>query len=194
MDSDARMAEDDREIYIYKQWYDQDYERFEFPPKTQLMEEKLSLHKLCLSDWNEARRNSQDHRAAWVPGWPSSLQFSYQACHSISSGAKCIYFYPEAFTLDIQLSSPVKHSQKEPMDGDLNPESYKKYIKLRQRQRPGHSWAILNWPHKTSSVSRVMASPMRETSSSDRFYRLAEASALPGGSRLCQKIVPTMEL
>lgn len=113
MDSDARMAEDDRKIYIYKQWYDQDYERFEFPPKTQLMEEKLSLHKLCLSDWNEARRNSQDHRAAWAPGWPSSLQFSYQACHSISSGSKCIYFYPEAFTLDIQLSSPVKHSQKE---------------------------------------------------------------------------------
>lgn len=40
--------------------------------------------------------------------------------------------------LDMQLSSPVKHSQKEPMDEDLNPESYKKYIRLRQRQRPGH--------------------------------------------------------
>lgn len=40
MDSDALMAEDDRETYIHKQWYDQDYERFEFPPKTQLMEEK----------------------------------------------------------------------------------------------------------------------------------------------------------
>lgn len=40
MDSDALMAEDDRETYIYKQWYEQDYERFDSPPKTQLMEEK----------------------------------------------------------------------------------------------------------------------------------------------------------
>lgn len=38
-----------------------------------------------------------------------------------------VYLLPKAFTLNIKLSSPVKHPQKEPINEDLNPEHYQKY-------------------------------------------------------------------
>lgn len=39
MDPEAMIAEDDGKTYFYQLWYDQDYARFESPPKTQPTEE-----------------------------------------------------------------------------------------------------------------------------------------------------------
>lgn len=39
MDPEALMAEDDGKTYFYQLWYDQDYARFESPPKTQPTED-----------------------------------------------------------------------------------------------------------------------------------------------------------
>lgn len=39
MDPEALMAEDNGKTYFYQLWYDQDYARFESPPKTQPTED-----------------------------------------------------------------------------------------------------------------------------------------------------------
>ena len=39
VDPEALMSEDDGKTYFYQLWYDQDYARFESPPKTQPTED-----------------------------------------------------------------------------------------------------------------------------------------------------------
>lgn len=39
MDPEALKAEDDGKTYFYQLWYDQDYARFESPPKTRATED-----------------------------------------------------------------------------------------------------------------------------------------------------------
>ncbi|KAB0396789.1 hypothetical protein E2I00_000148, partial [Balaenoptera physalus] len=121
MDSEALMAEDDGKSYLYQLWYDQNDARFESPPKTQPTEEK---YKLCTSyvHLTGMRITEQledlDGRVLYSSATKNGIQYR------VGDG---VYLLPKAFTLDIKLSSPIKHPQKEPINEDLNPEHYQKY-------------------------------------------------------------------
>uniref|UniRef100_A0A452QSK7 DNA (cytosine-5)-methyltransferase 1 n=1 Tax=Ursus americanus TaxID=9643 RepID=A0A452QSK7_URSAM len=126
MDPEALMAEDDGKTYFYQLWYDQDYARFESPPKTQPTEE----NKFCVSCARLAEMRQKeiprvleqiedlDTRVLYSSATKNGVQYR------VGDG---VYLLPEAFTFNIKLSSPVKRPRKEPVDEDLYPEHYRKY-------------------------------------------------------------------
>ncbi|XP_051011932.1 LOW QUALITY PROTEIN: DNA (cytosine-5)-methyltransferase 1 [Acomys russatus] len=121
-------AEDDGKTYFYQLWYNQDYARFESPPKTQPTED--NKHKFCLSC---IRLGELRHKEM-----PKVLEQLDEAdgrirCSSITKNGvvyrlgDSVYLPPEAFTFNIKLASPMKRSKKEPVNEDLYPEHYRKY-------------------------------------------------------------------
>ncbi|KAF6093387.1 DNA methyltransferase 1 [Phyllostomus discolor] len=128
MDPEALMAEDNGKTYFYQLWYDQDYARFESPPKTQPTED--NKYKFCASCARLAEMRQKeiprvmeqlediDGRLFYSSASKDGIQYR------VGDG---VYLLPEAFTFNIKLSSPVKRPRKEPVDEDLYPEHYRKY-------------------------------------------------------------------
>ncbi|XP_055457303.1 DNA (cytosine-5)-methyltransferase 1 [Psammomys obesus] len=121
-------AEDDGKTYFYQLWYNQDYARFESPPKTQPTED--NKHKFCLSCiyLGELRQKEMPKVLEQLEEVDGRLY-----CSSITKNGvvyrlgDSVYLPPEAFTFNIKLASPLKRSKKEPVNEDLYPEHYRKY-------------------------------------------------------------------
>ncbi|KAK7800480.1 hypothetical protein U0070_024260, partial [Myodes glareolus] len=121
-------AEDDGKTYFYQLWYNQDYARFESPPKTQPTED--NKHKFCLSciRLGELRQKEMPKVLEQLDEVDGRLY-----CSSITKNGvvyrvgDSVYLPPEAFTFNIKLASPLKRSKKEPVDENLYPEHYRKY-------------------------------------------------------------------
>uniref|UniRef100_A0A4X1UZS0 DNA (cytosine-5)-methyltransferase n=1 Tax=Sus scrofa TaxID=9823 RepID=A0A4X1UZS0_PIG len=128
MDPEALMSKDDGKTYFYQLWYDQEYARFESPPKTQPTED--NKFKFCVSCARLAEMRQKevprvmeqledlDGRVLYSSATKNGIQYR------VGDG---VYLPPEAFTFNIKLSSPVKRPRKEPVDEDLYPEHYRKY-------------------------------------------------------------------
>ncbi|CAO2635941.1 DNA (cytosine-5)-methyltransferase 1 [Lemmus lemmus] len=121
-------AEDDGKTYFYQLWYNQDYARFESPPKTQPTED--NKHKFCLSciRLGELRQKEMPKVLEQLDEVDGRLY-----CGSVTKNGvvyrlgDSVYLPPEAFTFNIKLASPLKRSKKEPVDETLYPEHYRKY-------------------------------------------------------------------
>lgn len=128
VDPEALMSEDDGKTYFYQLWYDQDYARFESPPKTQPTED--NKYKFCASCARLAEMRQKE-----IPRVVEQLQdLEGRVLYSLATknGVQYrvgdgVYLPPEAFTFNIKLSSPVKRPRKEPVDEALYPEHYRKY-------------------------------------------------------------------
>ncbi|XP_027811054.2 DNA (cytosine-5)-methyltransferase 1 isoform X1 [Marmota flaviventris] len=119
---------DDGKTYFYQFWYDQDYARFESPPKTQPTED--NKFKFCASCARlaEMRQKEIPRALEQLVDLDSKILYSSATkngiLYRVGDG---VYLLPEAFTFNIKLSSPVKRPKKEPVDEDLYPEHYRKY-------------------------------------------------------------------
>lgn len=128
MDPEALITEDDGKTYFYQLWYDQDYARFESPPKTQPTEDnkyKFCVSCACLAELRQKeiprvleQLEDLDNQVLYSSATKNGIQYR------VGDG---VYLLPEAFTFNIKLSSPVKRPRKEPVDEDLYPEHYRKY-------------------------------------------------------------------
>ncbi|XP_077833397.1 DNA (cytosine-5)-methyltransferase 1 isoform X3 [Macaca mulatta] len=128
MDPESLLEGDDGKTYFYQLWYDQDYARFESPPKTQPTED--NKFKFCASCARLAEMRQKeiprvleqledlDSRVLYYSATKNGIPYR------VGDG---VYLPPEAFTFNIKLSSPVKRPRKEPVDEDLYPEHYRKY-------------------------------------------------------------------
>ncbi|XP_035299384.1 DNA (cytosine-5)-methyltransferase 1 isoform X5 [Cricetulus griseus] len=121
-------AEDDGKTYFYQLWYNQDYARFESPPKTQPTQD--NKHKFCLSciRLGELRHKEMPKVLEQLDEVDGRLY-----CSSITKNGvvyrigDSVYLPPEAFTFNLKLASPLKRTKKEPVDENLYPEHYRKY-------------------------------------------------------------------
>uniref|UniRef100_A0A287CVP0 DNA (cytosine-5)-methyltransferase n=1 Tax=Ictidomys tridecemlineatus TaxID=43179 RepID=A0A287CVP0_ICTTR len=119
---------DDGKTYFYQFWYDQDYARFESPPKTQPTED--NKFKFCASCARLAEMRQKEIPRALEQLVDLESKILYNSAtkngilYRVGDG---VYLLPEAFTFNIKLSSPVKRPKKEPVDEDLYPEHYRKY-------------------------------------------------------------------
>ncbi|XP_047387721.1 DNA (cytosine-5)-methyltransferase 1 isoform X2 [Sciurus carolinensis] len=119
---------DDGKTYFYQFWYDQDYARFESPPKTQPTED--NKFKFCASCARLAEMRQKEIPRALEQLDDLDGRVLYSSAtkngilYRVGDG---VYLLPEAFTFNIKLSSPVKRPRKEPVDEDLYPEHYRKY-------------------------------------------------------------------
>ncbi|XP_048198152.1 DNA (cytosine-5)-methyltransferase 1 isoform X2 [Perognathus longimembris pacificus] len=118
----------DGKTYFYQLWYDQDYARFESPPKMQPTED--NKHKFCVScaRMAEMRQKEIPRVLEQVDEVDNRIFYSSATKNSVVYRVgDGVYLPPEAFTFNIKLSSPVKRPKKEPVDELLYPEHYRKY-------------------------------------------------------------------
>ncbi|XP_056678753.1 DNA (cytosine-5)-methyltransferase 1-like [Monodelphis domestica] len=140
LDMELKMVEDDGRTYFYQMWYDQDYARFESPPKIQSTEE--NKYKFCISCARLAEMRQKeipkvtepleelDHKVLYGLAMKNGVQYR------TGDG---VFFLPEAFGFNIKLCSPTKRSKKESVDEELYPEYYRKhseYIKGSNQNAP----------------------------------------------------------
>uniref|UniRef100_F7GG75 DNA (cytosine-5)-methyltransferase n=1 Tax=Monodelphis domestica TaxID=13616 RepID=F7GG75_MONDO len=128
LDMEIKMVEDDGRTYFYQMWYDQDYARFESPPKIQSTEE--NKYKFCISCARLAEMRQKeipkvtepleelDHKVLYGLAMKNGVQYR------TGDG---VFFLPEAFGFNMKLCSPTKRSKKESVDEELYPEHYRKY-------------------------------------------------------------------
>ncbi|XP_019064640.1 DNA (cytosine-5)-methyltransferase 1 [Fukomys damarensis] len=118
----------DGKTYFYQLWYDQDYARFESPPKMQPTED--NKYKFCASCARlaEMRQKEMPRVLEQLEDLDSRVLYSSATkngvLYRVGDG---VYLPPEAFTFNIKLSSPMKRPRKEPVDEELYPEHYRKY-------------------------------------------------------------------
>ncbi|KAM5238057.1 DNA (cytosine-5)-methyltransferase 1 [Ctenodactylus gundi] len=120
--------DDDGKTYFYQLWYDQDYARFESPPKTQPTDD--NKYKFCASCARlaEMRLKEVPRVLEQLDDRDGRVLYSAAAkngvVYRVGDG---VYLPPEAFTFNIRLCSPGKRPRKEPVDEELYPEHYRKY-------------------------------------------------------------------
>ncbi|KAM4889230.1 DNA (cytosine-5)-methyltransferase 1 [Thomomys bottae] len=118
----------DGKTYFYQLWYDQDYARFESPPKMQPSED--NKHKFCVSCARMAEMRQKEIPRVLEQVDELDHKFFYSSAtkngvvYRVGDG---VYLPPEAFPFNIKLSSPVKRPKKEPVNEQLYPEHYRKY-------------------------------------------------------------------
>ncbi|XP_012889489.1 PREDICTED: DNA (cytosine-5)-methyltransferase 1 isoform X1 [Dipodomys ordii] len=118
----------DGKTYFYQLWYDQDYARFESPPKMQPTED--NKHKFCVSCARLAEMRQKEIPRVLEQVDELDNRFFYSSAtkngvvYRVGDG---VYLPPEAFAFNIKLSSPVKRPKKEPVNEHLYPEHYRKY-------------------------------------------------------------------
>lgn len=129
MDPESMLAgDDDGKTYFYQLWYDQDYARFESPPKTQPTED--NKYKFCASCARLAEMRQKEIPRVLEQLEDLDTRVLYSSAtkngvlYRVGDG---VYLPPEAFTFNIKPSSPVKRSRKEAVDEELYPEHYRKY-------------------------------------------------------------------
>ncbi|XP_059552850.1 DNA (cytosine-5)-methyltransferase 1 isoform X4 [Myotis daubentonii] len=128
MDPETLMEEDNGKTYFYQLWYDQDYARFESPPKTEPTED--NKYKFCASCAHlvEMKQKEIPRALELLEDLEDRVFYSSASKDGIQYRVgDGVYLLPEAFTFNIKLSSPVKRPRKEPVNEDLYPEHYRKY-------------------------------------------------------------------
>nr|KAF6297485.1 DNA methyltransferase 1 [Pipistrellus kuhlii] len=128
MDPETLMEEDNGKTYFYQLWYDQDYARFESPPKTEPTED--NKYKFCASCAHlvEMKQKEIPRVLELLEDLEDRVFYSSASKDGIQYRVgDGVYLLPEAFTFNIKLSSPMKRPRKEPVNEELYPEHYRKY-------------------------------------------------------------------
>ncbi|PKU28515.1 hypothetical protein llap_21181 [Limosa lapponica baueri] len=111
LDMEIKMVEDDGRTYFYQMWYDQEYARFESPPKTQPTED--NKYKFCMSC---TRLDEVRHKE--IPKVAEPLE---------EGDGKMFYAMATKNGVHMKPASPAKRPKKEAVDEELHPEHYRKY-------------------------------------------------------------------
>ncbi|XP_023572897.1 DNA (cytosine-5)-methyltransferase 1 isoform X2 [Octodon degus] len=128
LDPEAMLPVVPKKTYFYQLWYDQDYARFESPPKVEPTED--NKYKFCASCAHlaELRQKELPRVLDQLEDLDGRVLYSSATkngvLYRVGDG---VYLPPEAFAFNIRLSSPLKRPRKEPVDEELYPEHYRKY-------------------------------------------------------------------
>uniref|UniRef100_A0A6J0V8B4 DNA (cytosine-5)-methyltransferase n=1 Tax=Pogona vitticeps TaxID=103695 RepID=A0A6J0V8B4_9SAUR len=140
LDVEIKMVEDDGRTYFYQMWYDQEYARFETPPKTQPTED--NKHKFCMSCTRLDEVRQKEIPKVIEPQEESEGKMFYGMAmkngvqYRVGDG---VFLLPEAFPFSLRLASPIKRQKKEAVNEELYPEHYRKssdYIKGSNQDAP----------------------------------------------------------
>ncbi|XP_060107963.1 DNA (cytosine-5)-methyltransferase 1 [Heteronotia binoei] len=128
LDMEIKLVEDDGRTYFYQMWYDQEYARFETPPKTQPSED--NKYKFCMSCTRLDEVRQKEIPKVLEPQEEAEGKMYYGVAtkngvqYRVGDG---VFLLPEAFSFSLRLASPVKRQKKEAVDEELHPEHYRKY-------------------------------------------------------------------
>ncbi|XP_054859328.1 DNA (cytosine-5)-methyltransferase 1 isoform X2 [Eublepharis macularius] len=128
LDMEIKMVEDDGRTYFYQMWYDQEYARFETPPKTQPCEDHK--YKFCMSCTRLDEVRQKEIPKVLEPQEESEGKMYYGVAtkngvqYRVGDG---VFLLPDSFSFSLRLASPVKRQKKEAVDEELHPEHYRKY-------------------------------------------------------------------
>ncbi|KAM6475712.1 DNA (cytosine-5)-methyltransferase 1 [Liasis olivaceus] len=128
LDVEIKMVEDDGRTYFYQMWYDQEYARFESPPKIQPTED--NKHKFCMSCARLDEARQKEIPRVLEPQEESEGKMFYSMAtkngvqYRVGDG---VFLLPEAFQFSLRLTSPTKRQKKEAVNEELYPEHYRKY-------------------------------------------------------------------
>uniref|UniRef100_A0A8D2KUJ9 DNA (cytosine-5)-methyltransferase n=1 Tax=Varanus komodoensis TaxID=61221 RepID=A0A8D2KUJ9_VARKO len=128
LDVEIKMVEDDGRTYFYQMWYDQEYARFETPPKIQPTED--NKHKFCMSCIRLDEVRQKEIPKVIEPQEESEGKLFYGVAmkngvqYRVGDG---VFLLPDAFSFSLKLASPVKRQKKEAVNEELYPEHYRKY-------------------------------------------------------------------
>ncbi|XP_050780752.1 DNA (cytosine-5)-methyltransferase 1 isoform X3 [Gopherus flavomarginatus] len=140
LDMEIKMVEDDGRTYFYQMWYDQEYARFESPPKLQPLED--NKYKFCMSCARLDEVRQKEILRVMEPQEEVDGKMFYGLAtkngvqYRIGDG---VFLLPEAFSFSMKLASPAKRPKKEAVDEELYPEHYRKsseYIKGSNQDAP----------------------------------------------------------
>uniref|UniRef100_A0A8C0IZ04 DNA (cytosine-5)-methyltransferase n=1 Tax=Chelonoidis abingdonii TaxID=106734 RepID=A0A8C0IZ04_CHEAB len=140
LDMEIKMVEDDGRTYFYQMWYDQEYARFESPPKLQPSED--NKYKFCMSCARLDEVRQKEILRVMEPQEEVDGKMFYGLAtkngvqYRIGDG---VFLLPEAFSFSMKLASPAKRPKKEAVDEELYPEHYRKsseYIKGSNQDAP----------------------------------------------------------
>ncbi|KQK84958.1 hypothetical protein AAES_44131 [Amazona aestiva] len=128
LDMEIKMVEDDGRTYFYQMWYDQEYARFESPPKTQPTED--NKYKFCMScaRLEEVRHKEVPKVAEPLEEGDGKMFYAVATKNGVQYRVgDGVYLLPEAFSFSVKPASPAKRPKKEAVDEELHPEHYRKY-------------------------------------------------------------------
>ncbi|KAK2510814.1 Dnmt1 [Columba guinea] len=128
LDMEIKMVEDDGRTYFYQMWYDQEYARFESPPKTQPAED--NKYKFCMSctRLDEVRQKEIPKVAEPLEEGDGKMFYGVATKNGVQYRVgDGVYLLPDAFSFSMKPASPAKRPKKEAVDEELYPEHYRKY-------------------------------------------------------------------
>ncbi|XP_061469721.1 DNA (cytosine-5)-methyltransferase 1 isoform X5 [Rhineura floridana] len=128
LDTEIKMVEDDGRTYFYQMWYDQEYARFETPPKTQPAED--NKYKFCMSctSLDEVRQKEIPKVLELQEESEGKMFYSMATKNGVQYRVgDGVFLLPDAFPFSLRLASPTKRLKKEAVDEELYPEHYRKY-------------------------------------------------------------------
>ncbi|NXT02327.1 DNMT1 methyltransferase, partial [Jacana jacana] len=128
LDMEIKMVEDDGRTYFYQMWYDQEYARFESPPKTQPTED--NKYKFCMSctRLDEVRHKEIPKVAEPLEEGDGKMFYTMATKNGVQYRVgDGVYLLPDAFSFSVKPASPAKRPKKEAVDEELHPEHYRKY-------------------------------------------------------------------
>uniref|UniRef100_A0A8B9TKR7 DNA (cytosine-5)-methyltransferase n=1 Tax=Anas platyrhynchos TaxID=8839 RepID=A0A8B9TKR7_ANAPL len=128
LDTEIKMVEDDGRTYFYQMWYDQEYARFESPPKTEPTED--NKYKFCMSctRLDEVRHKEIPKVAEPLEEGDGKMFYALATKNGVQYRVgDGVYLLPEAFSFSMKPASPAKRPKKEAVDEELHPEHYRKY-------------------------------------------------------------------
>uniref|UniRef100_A0A8C3KGL8 DNA (cytosine-5)-methyltransferase n=1 Tax=Calidris pygmaea TaxID=425635 RepID=A0A8C3KGL8_9CHAR len=128
LDMEIKMVEDDGRTYFYQMWYDQEYARFESPPKTQPTED--NKYKFCMSctRLDEVRHKEIPKVAEPLEEGDGKMFYAMATKNGVQYRVgDGVYLLPDAFSFSMKPASPAKRPKKEAVDEELHPEHYRKY-------------------------------------------------------------------
>ncbi|NXP70768.1 DNMT1 methyltransferase, partial [Ramphastos sulfuratus] len=128
LETEMKVVEDDGRTYFYQMWYDQEYARFESPPRCQPSQD--NRHRFCLScaRLDEVRQKEIPRVGEALAEADGKMFYSLATKNGIQYRVgDGVYLLPEAFSFSVKPSSPAKRPKKEAVDEELHPEHYRKY-------------------------------------------------------------------
>ncbi|XP_034290201.1 DNA (cytosine-5)-methyltransferase 1 [Pantherophis guttatus] len=128
LDVEIKIVEDDGRTYFYQMWYDQEYARFETPPKIQPTED--NKHKFCMScaHLDEARQKEIPKVSESQEESEGKMFYSMATKNGVQYRlGDGVFLLPDAFHFSLRLTSPTKRQKKEAVNEELYPEHYRKY-------------------------------------------------------------------
>ncbi|NXG89846.1 DNMT1 methyltransferase, partial [Stercorarius parasiticus] len=109
LDMEIKMVEDDGRTYFYQMWYDQEYARFESPPKTQPTED--NKYKFCMSctRLDEVRHKEIPKVAEPLEEGDGKMFYAMATKNGVQYRVgDGVYLLPEAFSFRLVLARGCK--------------------------------------------------------------------------------------